>query len=255
MSIPAIAYRGVAWTPPTRRAALFTGLDLELHAGELAVLTSGLGGGKSSALRLAVGLERPDAGSIAVCGGDPAGMRHRVGYVGSAHGAHGALLANLSLYDNLVLPLRWREDPPPAEVAARAKEALAIFGITDPLPQIAPAYAPTNLRRLVALARAIITAPALLVLDDPAADLDSDSAEELWRHLYDIAQARGLAVLAAATAEPHLPAARILRLSGDGAAVPVTRRFSSESGRLALQPGLRRAPHPDIINAAPRPPP
>jgi ABC-type multidrug transport system ATPase subunit len=239
-----LSFSGVSWAPPGRDTPVFTGLDLDLGPGELAVLTSGLGGGKSSALRLAVGLETPSTGTVTVCGAPPAEMRGRIGYVGG----EGALLANLSLWDNLVLPLRWLRDPPAAEVERQAREALALFGI-DTLPPVAPAYAPTNLRRLVALARAMILSPILLVLDDPANDFDSESAEEVWRHLADIAAAQEMTVLAAATEPPRLAQARIVALSGT--AVPLTRRFTPAQRRTALVPTIRPgqpvAVHPDII--------
>lgn len=239
-----LSFRNVSWTPPSRELPVFAGLDLDLLPGDLTVLTSGLGGGKSSALRLAVGLEVPSTGTVQVCGLSPTKARGRIGYVSG----EGALLANLSLWDNLVLPLRWQRDPPAAEVELRAREVLALFGI-DALPAVAPAYAPTNLRRLVALARAMILAPSLLVLDDPAADFDAESAEEVWSHLADLAVAQGMAVLAAATNPPRLPQARILTLSGT--AVPLTRRFSSAQRRSALVPALRPsqpvAVHPDIL--------
>jgi ABC-type multidrug transport system ATPase subunit len=239
-----LSFNGVSWAPPGRDTPVFTGLDLELGPGELAVLTSGLGGGKSSALRLAVGLETPGTGTVAVCGAPPARMRERIGYVGG----EGALLANLSLWDNLVLPLRWLRDPPAAEVERQARDALALFGI-DALPAVAPAYAPTNLRRLVALARAMILSPSLLVLDDPTDDFDGESAEEVWRHLADIASAQEMSVLAAATTPPVLPQARIVALSGT--AVPLTRRFSPAQRRSAQVPTVRPSQpvsvHPDIL--------
>jgi len=230
-----LSFSGVSWAPPGRAEPVFTGLDLELEAGELAVLTSGLGGGKSSALRLAVGLERPDSGTVLVQGERPARMRERIGYVGG----EGALLANLSLWDNLVLPLRWLRDPPPAEVEARAREVLALFEI-DSLPAVAPAYAPTNLRRLVALARALILGPSLLVLDEPADDFDRDSAEEVWALLAGIAADRGIAVLAGATDPPRRLGSRIVALSGT--AVPATRRFTPGQRRTTAAPALRPAP-------------
>jgi ABC-type multidrug transport system ATPase subunit len=245
MSNAILAFREVAWGPTGRDQPVFAGLDLRLGPGELIVLTSGLGGGKSSALRLAVGLEQPGSGSVTVCGRPPGEMRERIGYVGG----EGALLANLSLYDNLVLPLRWLRNPTQAEVEARAKAALAIFGL-DELPAVAPAYAPTNLRRLVALARAMIMEPALLVLDDPAADFDSDSADEVWQHLSDIALAHGVAILAAATNPPRLTTIRTVLLTGTS--TPTTRRFSPAQRRTALLPALDSGPlHPDIIARKP----
>ncbi len=245
MSNAILAFREVAWGPAGREQPVFTGLDLRLGPGELVVLTSGLGGGKSSALRLAVGLEQPGSGTVTVCGRPPGEMRERIGYVGG----EGALLANLSLYDNLVLPLRWLRNPPQAEVERRAKAALGIFGLEE-LPAVAPAYAPTNLRRLVALARAMIMEPALLVLDDPAADFDSDSADEVWQHLADIGLAHGVAILAAATNPPRLTTIRTVLLTGSS--TPATRRFSPAQRRTAQLPTVGSGPlHPDIIARKP----
>lgn len=233
---PIITYSGVAWQQPGREAPLFSGLDLSVGPGQVAVIMSGLGGGKSSALRLALGLERPSLGEVRVCGGEPAAMRERIGYVGG----EGALLANLTLRDNLVLPLRFLRNPPADEVELRARAALALFGVTDPLPPLAPAYAPTNLRRLVALARAMILDPVALVLDDPADDFDPDSALEVWEHLADLATVRGIAVLTSASAPPPIEAAICVSLHSAGA--HATRRFTADQRRTALVPALRAKP-------------
>lgn len=233
--LPIIAFRGAAWHPEGREAPVFTGLDLELAAGEIGVVMSGLGGGKSSALRLAMGLEQPSAGSVRVLGGDPAANRTRLGYVAG----DGALLANLSLLDNLVLPLRYLRDPPAPEVEERARAALAIFGVAWPLPQLPPAYAPTNLRRMVALARAMILDPLALVLDDPAADFDPDSALEVWEHLADLARIKGIAILAAAAGPPPIDGVRTVALRADGGYA--TRRFTADQRRTALVNAVRPA--------------
>jgi ABC-type multidrug transport system ATPase subunit len=246
MSEPLVDFDAVAWGPPGHAETVFSGLSLRLRPGELTVLTSVIGGGKSSALRLAVGLEQPTSGTIRICGLPPAEARTRIGYVAG----QGALLANLALRDNLVLPLRWLRDPPPDEVESRAKAALALFGITA-LPAIAPAYAPTNLRRLVALARAMILDPQVLVLDDPASEFDPESADQVWRHLLDIAAVRQVAVLAAATVPPRLPGITIIELRSGP--VPETRRFSADQRRTALLPAIRPGePLPEPTIAAPR---
>jgi ABC-type multidrug transport system ATPase subunit len=239
MSTPPIVFMHVACLPAGREEPVFHDLDLVVDAGRIAVLVSPLGGGKTSALRLAVGLERPSAGVVRICGHDPAScpreVRARIGYAP----AEGALLSNLSLWDNLVLPLRYFCDPDAAEVQRRATAALALFGLGE-LPRLAPAAAPTNLRRLVALARAMILDPQVLVIDDPSDDFDEDSSHELWGHLADIARAQQVAILAAATRAPDLPDAQILRLGQT--TQPVTRRFSSGMRRSAVVPALKAIP-------------
>jgi ABC-type multidrug transport system ATPase subunit len=236
MSTPPVVFMHVSCTPPGREDPIFTGLDLVVDPGRIAVLVSPLGGGKSSALRLAVGLERPSSGVIRICGHDPAScssaVRAGIGYAP----AEGALLSNLTLWDNLVLPLRYLRDPPAAEVRQRAEAALALFGIHE-LPRIAPGQAPTNLRRLVALARAMILNPQVLVIDDPSDDFDEASSRELWGHLSDLATAQQVAILAAATRTPDLAEAQVIRLGQTND--PVTRRFSSGMRRSAVVPALK----------------
>lgn len=241
---PVLVFSGLAWTPPGRGDPVFTGLELEVARGEVVALGADLGGAARGALRLAVGLERPSAGRVEVLGHPAGALRERVGYVS----AQGALLSNLNLRDNLALPLRWLRDPPEAEVERRIGAALALFGIGE-LPVLTVAQAPTNLRRLVALARAMILDPDLLVLDDPAADFDPESADEVWAHLLDLARARGLAVLAAAAVPPRDRAIRRLDLGED--ILPATRRFSAAQRRTAVLPALPAA-HPDIIVRKPK---
>ncbi len=219
-SAPVMSFGNVDWTPPGSDRPLFTGLTFDIRPGELVVLTSCLGGGKSSALRMAVGLDQPSHGSVTVCGQPPARVRTRVGYAAD----QGALLANLTLRENLILPLRWQQDLSPADVERRAQKALHLFGVTD-IPVTTPAYAPTNIRRLVTLARAMILEPAVLVLDDPTDDFDSESASEIWRHLADIAVDRQVAILATATVPPVLPTARFIHI--DATSSPGTRKFSA----------------------------
>lgn len=221
--------RSVSWAPPAAPRPVVEDLSLAVASGEAVVLCAGLGSGKSSVLRLAVGLEEPERGTVRVCGQPPAAVRDRIGYVP----AEGALIANLSLWDNLVLPLRWWRDPPPDEVQRRAQAALAPFGI-ERLPPLLPAFAPTHLRRIVALARAVILDPALVVLDEPAADLDPESAAEVWALLLDWAERQGRAVLAACAAPPPLPGLRRIALAERPA--PLTRSFRARRPNASSPP-------------------
>jgi ABC-type multidrug transport system ATPase subunit len=231
MDDPALRFSNVAWTPPGRTQRAVDGLSLEVAAGQVVVLCGPLGSGKTEALRLAVGLERPDTGTVRVFGRDPADLpsadRARIGYAPG----DGGLIANLSLRDNLVLPLRYHRDPPPGEIAGRAGAALALFGVDD-LPPGLPAFVPTALRRLVVLARAMILDPQLLVIDDPSDDFNRDSAEQMWGHIVELAKVRRIAVLAAATRAPRHPELEIVPI--EAPVRSATRVFNAARASIAF---------------------
>jgi phospholipid/cholesterol/gamma-HCH transport system ATP-binding protein len=203
---PALALHALTVRGPTGVGA--SGVELALGPGE-AVVLSGPVEASSAVLRAAMGVERPEAGAVRLLGEDLRRLRRRkaeallarVGYQPSS----GALVSNMLLRDNLLLPLRYhrRLDGPAAlEIARRAA---ARFGI-DELPALLPSLASLALRRRVALARAAILDPELLVLDDPTEDLDGTEAAALAGRIAAVARQLGAAVLAASN-DPHVAAA------------------------------------------------
>lgn len=203
---PALTLHALTVRGPTGVGA--SGVELALGPGE-AVVLSGPVEASSAVLRAAMGVERPEAGAVELLGEDPRRLRRRqaeallarVGYQPSS----GALVSNMLLRDNLLLPLRYhrRLDGPAAMEIAR--RAAARFGIDD-LPALLPALASLALRRRVALARAAILDPELLVLDDPTEDLDGADAAALAGRIAAVARQLGAAVLAASN-DPHVAAA------------------------------------------------
>ena len=166
--------RGLACESPEGRP-LAEGLDLAVGKGGNLLVTGASGSGKSRLLKVLAGLERPRRGEVrlggvAVWPGDGALAllgRIRVGFAFAA----GGLLSNLSLADNLALPLRFL-GLPEAEVARRSEGALARLGL-GPLARLRPHAVSGAARKRANLARILALEPELVLLDDPLEGLDA----------------------------------------------------------------------------------
>jgi phospholipid/cholesterol/gamma-HCH transport system ATP-binding protein len=151
------------------------GVDLEVAPGEMMVIIGRSGGGKSVLLRHLIGLLRPDAGRVLVEGHDlttlrgPAldRVRERFGVVFQG----GALFDSMTVFENVVFPLRERGRVPRDEAAGRAQEALRQVGLAD-MGHKVPADISGGMRKRVAIARALVTEPQVLFLDEPTTGLD-----------------------------------------------------------------------------------
>jgi phospholipid/cholesterol/gamma-HCH transport system ATP-binding protein len=178
------------------------GFDLELAAGERLVLFGAAGAGKTLALHVLLGIERAEAGSVALFGVDPGAVRGRerralcarVGYAP----ARDALFEDRSVEENLALALPER----PGAVRRRAiREALLLVGLKH-VEHLQPSALGPGVRRRVALARAIAHAPALLVADEPVAGLDPVAAATQLALLAQLATRLELTLLVA-TRDPR----------------------------------------------------
>ena len=158
-------------------------VSLHLGRGEVLGFVGPNGAGKTTTLRMLAGLLRPDAGTGTVMGKDvrkiARGSDH-VGYMPQKL----ALYADLTVTDNL----RFRADiyrlPEPDRQVART---LAAFGLQDRRKQRAGHLSGGWARRLQ-LAAALIHAPAIILLDEPTAGLDSESREDVWRRIQALAE-------------------------------------------------------------------
>lgn len=157
------------------------GLAFRVDPSDVLVLVGPVEAG-SAVLRALLGIERPDSGEARVLGELPgtlsraraAELLARVGF----HPRSGSLLANLTLRENLLLPLQFHRRLGAAEAERAVGVALARFGL-DAAPEVRPEEASLPVRRRVALARAVLLDPELLVLDDPLDDLEEDVAREV----------------------------------------------------------------------------
>jgi ABC-type multidrug transport system ATPase subunit len=162
------------------------GLDLDVARGDFVVVTGANGSGKTTLLRLVAGLAAPTAGELRVDA-----ERADLGYLG-----HEPLVyRELSALENLALYARLYRVP---ESRERIGMLLERFGLWDVRNERAGTYSRGMLQRL-ALCRALLHDPTLLLLDEPFSGLDADGAELLDRELLE---RRGHATFLVATHDP-----------------------------------------------------
>lgn len=150
------------------------GVSFELKRGETKALFGVAGSGKSTILKLCLGLIKPDAGRIYVLGHDITKMREedlfdlrsKIGIVFQ----ESALFDSLTVRDNVAFRLM-EEKLPEQEVEARVREALRFVELEHTLDML-PSSLSGGMRRRVGIARAIITQPEILLYDSPTGGLD-----------------------------------------------------------------------------------
>ncbi len=166
-----------------RNPEVLSDLNFSLPAGSFHYITGATGAGKSSLLRLIYMGVRPSRGSIRLFGQDVTRfsrknlplIRRRIGIVFQDF----RLVDHLSVFDNAALPLRL-EGRPRAELREHVLELLSWVGLGDVVDQFPPALSGGEQQRL-AIARAVINRPALLIADEPTGNVDDRIAERLMR--------------------------------------------------------------------------
>jgi lipoprotein-releasing system ATP-binding protein len=201
-----------------RRLQVLRGLSLTVAQGEMVAIMGASGVGKSTLLHLLGGLDRPDAGDIRVGENIITGMsdpdlvafrNRRVGFVFQFH----HLLPEFSALENAEMPLRIArlsaDDARP-----RATDLLTKVGLADRLDH-RPGMLSGGEQQRVAVARALVNQPALLLADEPTGDLDEGTADSMHGLLRDMHREFGLTAILA-THNPRLAEQcdRILRLEG-----------------------------------------
>jgi NitT/TauT family transport system ATP-binding protein len=167
-------------------------MDLTVEAGSFVALVGPSGSGKSTLLRLISGLERPSAGQISIVPGGsskPGDNRPRTAFV--FQDAH--LLPWRSALDNVALPLELL-GVERNEARRRAREPLADVELADALDRF-PDQLSGGMRMRVSIARALVTEPELLLLDEPFAALDELTRQRLDERLRALWARRRMTVL------------------------------------------------------------
>jgi lipoprotein-releasing system ATP-binding protein len=218
--MPLLEARGISKSYVTAGAPLQVLRDLDLSAdqGEMLAIVGASGVGKSTLLHVLGGLDRVDRGTIAIAGSELTALtdtelvafRNRsVGFVFQFH----HLLPEFSALENAEMPMRIARMPP-AEARARARDLLQRVGLADRLVH-RPGTLSGGEQQRVAVARALVMRPAVLLADEPTGDLDEQTADALHALLREMHASHGLTSIIA-THNLRLAAScdRVLRLEG-----------------------------------------
>ena len=181
---PLLALRGVGKTFPNGVRAL-AGLDLEVRPGEFLALLGPSGCGKSTALRIIAGLSEPTEGAVEwPHAATQAQSESRIGFVFQEP----TLMPWANVFNNVVLPLKLR-GASAETAAARAKAVLDRVGLQT-FSRAYPRELSGGMRMRVSIARALVTEPQLLLMDEPFAALDeitrfklNDDLLRMWQAL------------------------------------------------------------------------
>lgn len=189
------------------------GLSFAVEKGEILAVVGPSGTGKSVTLKHIVGLLTPDAGDVTV---DPSA---RLGYLFQG----GALLAWLTVSENVALPLEETTDLPAAEIDRRVRAALEAVDLLDAADRY-PSEISGGMLKRAGLARAIVRDADVVLYDEPTSGLDPVTAARIHRLIRELNRTRGMtSVLVTHDLESALRLAdRVLLLAGGRAVVCAT---------------------------------
>ena len=175
------------------------GVSFQLRRGETKIIIGSSGSGKSTILKLIMGLEKPDEGRILVDGEettqlkerDMVHIRQRIGMVFQ----ESALFDSLNVRENVAYRL-YEKGTPEEEIESLVRKSLGFVGLEDAIEKM-PSELSGGMKRRVALARALISEPEIMLYDEPTAGLDpitSRKINQLIIALRDIKDVTGIFV-------------------------------------------------------------
>ncbi len=179
------------------RLEVLKGVDFVLEKGTRAALVGKSGAGKSTLLNIIATIEQPDAGTVSIAGTAPFALRDKAlslfrnKHIGVMFQFH-HLLPEFTALENVMMPLLisgLKE-----QAAERSKSILERVGLADRMIH-KPAELSGGEQQRVALARAVVTAPDMLLLDEPTGNLDPMTGKKIIALIHSIAEEHGLTTL------------------------------------------------------------
>jgi phospholipid/cholesterol/gamma-HCH transport system ATP-binding protein len=172
------------------------GIDLEVSQGETLAILGQSGTGKSVLLKLIVGLQAPDAGSIHIHGQEVTGiapgamnaLRLKIGFVFQS----AALYDSMTVEENIAFPLTRHAHLGPAECRAQVLQLLASVGMEKDLAKM-PDQISGGMKKRVGLARALALSPDILLFDEPTTGLDPITSAEISELILKLQRERKVA--------------------------------------------------------------
>ncbi len=191
---PAVAINGLRKTYGGR--VVLDGIDLEVSCGETLAVLGRSGTGKSVLLKLIVGLQKPDAGSIRIHGEEITGLsfeelnnvRRRMGFLFQ----EAALYDSLTIRENVAFPLRHHKDLSRSDLDGAVRELLSVVGLEKDSEKT-PAEISGGMKKRVGLARALALEPNILLIDEPTAGLDPITANDIEDLILNLQRERNIA--------------------------------------------------------------
>ena len=180
------------------RRPVLRDVELSVGAGEIVLLTGPSGSGKTTLLTLIGALRAMQEGSCVVLGKELNGaterdrvrLRRRIGFIFQNHN----LLGFLTARQNVAMTLELDRSVSEAERLDRAAQMLGAVGLADHVDK-PPSKLFGGQRQRVAVARALVGSPGIVLADEPTAALDKASGQEVVHLLRDLAKSRGVAIL------------------------------------------------------------
>ncbi len=201
MSDPILELKNIIkWYESSPERRILDGLNLTVSEGDRFAIVGPSGCGKSTLLNIIGTLDSPSEGEVIVGGTNTGGLSEKeisqirsqqFGFIFQMH----HLLPQCTALENVMVPtLALAEKPNSEEVSVRAKELFDRVGLADKLDS-RPSQLSGGERQRVAVIRALINRPKLLLADEPTGALDEDNADKLMALLVDLNESEGLALV------------------------------------------------------------